>query len=180
MTEHPPAGLDRASFDRLYLRLERPMYNVVYRRLWQVQDSHEVVQEAFVRLWDMRHRVRPATVEPLVWRIALNQASKRARRRRVWGWWSQETDHTPDPGPSAARRLDDHQRTLQVRAAIDALPDTLRDVVVMCELSGLSYAQVADVLGIPVGTVGSRRHAGLAALRRHPSIRRLHESDHDT
>jgi len=177
VSQGTPVGLDRAAFDALYARLERPLYNVVLRRLWQVQDSHEVVQEAFVRLWDMRHRVRMETVEPLVWRMALNLARNRARRRRLWGWWSTETDTTPDLRKSAPRALDDHARALQVRAAVEALPEKLRDVVMLCEFSGLSYAEVGRVLDIPVGTVGSRRNAGLAALRRHPTIRRLRETD---
>ena len=177
MSASPPAGLDRPAFDALFLRLERPLYNVVYRRLWQSQDSHEVVQEASVRLWGMRHRVRMETVDALVWRIALNLASKRARRRRLFGWWSSETEDVVDTSSSAAQQLDDHARSLLVRGAIEALPEKLRDVLMLCELSGMSYAEVGRVLDIPAGTVGSRRNAGLAALRRHPAIRSLRETD---
>jgi RNA polymerase sigma-70 factor (ECF subfamily) len=174
------SGLDQQAFDGLYQRLERPLYNVVYRRLWHVQDSHDVVQEAFVRLWGMRARVRQATVEPLVWRIALNLASTRARRRRLWGWWSRGDDdlaELADTTAEADAQLADHERVLHVRAAVEALPEKLRDVVMLCEFSGLSYAEVGAVLGIPAGTVGSRRHAGLAALRRHPTLRRLGRTD---
>jgi RNA polymerase sigma-70 factor (ECF subfamily) len=172
-----PVGLSREAFDLLYQRLERRLYSVVFRRLWQVQDSHEVVQEAFVRLWDMRHRVRPDSVEPLIWKITLNQASKRARRRRLWGWWSTETDDTPSRQALAPDQLDAHARALMVREAVESLPEKLRDVVMLCELSGMSYADVGAVLDIPPGTVGSRRHAGLAALKRHPSLRRLRAND---
>lgn len=174
------SGLDQQAFDGLYQRLERPLYNVVYRRLWHVQDSHDVVQEAFVRLWGMRARVRLATVEPLVWRIALNLAATRSRRRRLWGWWSRSDaglDTLPDPGAEADARLADHERVLHVRAAVESLPEKLRDVVMLCEFSGLSYAEVGAVLDIPAGTVGSRRHAGLAALRRHPTLRHLGAAD---
>lgn len=180
MSSADASGLDQEAFDGLYQRLERPLYNVVYRRLWHVQDSHDVVQEAFVRLWSMRARVRLETVQPLVWRIALNLATTRARRRRLWGWWSRSEDGLEglaDPAAEADARLADHERVLHVRAAVESLPEKLRDVVMLCEFSGLSYAEVGSVLDIPPGTVGSRRHAGLAALRRHPTLRRLGSPD---
>ena len=160
--------LDAAALDALFLRLERPVYNVVYRWLWNAQDSQEVVQEAFVRLWDMRARVRMQTVEPLVYKIALNLASKRARRRKRWAWWTGDSrvDALPDDQPEASQQLDAHARDLRVRRAVESLPDKLREVVVLCEFSGMSYAKVGAALGIPEGTVGSRRHAAFTRLRR--------------
>ena len=59
-------ALDSPTLERLYTRLERSLYNVVYRFLWTPEDSHDVVQEAFVRLWQMRARVRIESVEPRI------------------------------------------------------------------------------------------------------------------
>ena len=73
----------RRDLEALYARLEKPLYNVVYRRLWSVEDAHDVVQEAFVKLWAMRRRIVPDTVEPLAYRIALNLARSRLRRKRI-------------------------------------------------------------------------------------------------
>ena len=154
------APLDRAAFEALYVRLERPIYNVVHRRLWDAQESHEVVQEAFVQLWRMRSRVRTETVEPLVWRIALNVASKRVRTRRLWRWLSFDADKDVRQVPE-----DLTHRERALRDAVDALPDKLRDVVLLCELSGMSYADVAVTLSIPAGTVASRRHLAVERLR---------------
>ena len=160
-------GLDQAGLEALYLRLERPVYNVVFRWLWDPQDAQEVVQEAFVRLWRMRDRVRVETVEPLVYKIALNQASKKLRWRRTWRLLSFERgggEHGADT-PSADAALAGRQRQQAVRAAVEALPEKQRAVVMLCELSELSYAQVAEVLGVPEGTVASRRHTALKSLR---------------
>ncbi len=161
-------GLDQAGLEALYLRLEKPVYNVVYRWLWNEQDAHEVVQEAFVRLWRMRARVRLETVEPLVYKIALNMASKKLRWRRTWRLLSFERggDEHGAPEPGADQALAAHQRQLAVRAAVEALPEKRRAVVMLCELSGLSYGQVAEVLGIPEGTLASRRHTALKSLRK--------------
>ncbi len=165
-----PTGLSRPELEALYIRLEKPMYNVVYRRLWDSEASHDIVQEVFLRLWDMRHRVRSATVEPLVYRIALNLASKRQRTARLWRWINfDRTDSTSASEPVDAKpRLDsellDRERQVAIRKAVEALPAHLRDVVFLTEFSDMNYNQVGESLGIPAGTVGSRRHAALKQL----------------
>ncbi len=159
----PAARLDQAALERLYSRLERPIYNVVHRSLWSVQDSQDVVHEAFVRLWDMRDRVDMDTVEPLVWKIALNLASKRRRWLRVRRFFGLEG------AASRGERVDDtlsaHADRARVRAAVEGLPDDLRDVVMLTAFSELSYDEVAQLLGIASGTVGSRRNKALRLLR---------------
>jgi RNA polymerase sigma-70 factor (ECF subfamily) len=158
--------LDEAALLHLYERLERPLYNVVYRFLWSPEDSQETVQEAFLRLWRMRARVRMDSVEPLLYRIAVNLARSRLRRRRLWRWVSLEALRnraSRDPGAEElAATTETHGH---VRRAIETLPTDMRRVVILCELAGLSYQQVAAALGIPVGTVGSRRHRALELLR---------------
>lgn len=167
------ATLDRAALEALFRRLERPMHNVVLRSVWSEQESQDVVQEAFVRLWDMRERVELDTVEALVWRIALNLASKRrrwARLRRFFGLQEAPADARPSTDEALAR----DQEERRVRAAVDALPDPLRDVVMLTAFSGMSYEEVGQVLRIPPGTVGSRRNKALGLLRA-----RLVEVDRD-
>src|SRR5688572_17326387 len=51
-------SLDEATFEALYLRLERALYNAAYRYVWHTEDAHDVVQEAFVKIWDARARIR--------------------------------------------------------------------------------------------------------------------------
>jgi RNA polymerase sigma-70 factor (ECF subfamily) len=159
------AGLDEATLSRLYLKLEKPMFNVVYRWLWNASDAQEVTQEAFLKVWDARDRVELATVEPLLYRTALNLASNRRRSARLWRWLgleaaSEETSGAPTPeGALAAART-----AQRVRAAIESLPERLREVVMLAEYADLSYGEIAATLGIPVGTVGSRRNAALAQL----------------
>ena len=157
--------MTKAEFERLFSQLEKPVYNVVYRWLWREEEAADVVQEAFLRLWRMRDDVKAQTVEALVFRIAVNLASNRRRSRKLWQWTGlaalAELGDTQTPESSLASARDRQA----VRDAIDALPEKLRRVVVMTELSGLSYAEVAEALQIPQGTVGSRRSAALATLR---------------
>ncbi len=72
--------------EQLYVRLERPLCNLVFRWVWSMDVAQDVVQDAFVRLWRIRERVDMSTVEPLVYNIALNLAASRRRSMRIWRW----------------------------------------------------------------------------------------------
>lgn len=162
----PPAReLDRATLEDLYRRLEKPLFNAVYRWLWDPSEARDTVQEAFVKLWGMGERVEASRVEPLLWRLALNAAANRRRSRRLWRFLTLEalSDHGAPLAPADAS-LSAAERDRAIREAVDALPDKLKRVVTMCEFSGLGYAEIARTLEIPEGTVASRRNAALAKL----------------
>lgn len=158
--------LDQAALELLYGRLETSMYNVVYRWLWDSEEAHDVVHEAFVRVWKSRHEVDMATVEALLYKTALNLASNRRRSRKLWRWVSLEAlwDRQGSGGLADAE-LSRAQQDAVVRRAVEALPEPLRRVVMLCELSNLTYEQVGLILSIPAGTVGSRRNKALRLLR---------------
>ncbi len=158
-------GLDKATLERLYVRLEKPMYNVVYRWLWNAGDAQDVVQEAFLKIWNVRDEVDLATVDALLYRTALNLASNRRRSSRLWRWIGLEAASAePSPAPTSAEALATAQSRQRVRAAIDALPERLRQVILLTEYSELTHQQIGETLGIPSGTVGSRRNAAIAQL----------------
>src|SRR4051794_886636 len=77
--ERVATALDKPTLEALYMKLEKPMFNVVYRWTWNASDAQDVVQEAFLNIWKARDRVDLATVEPLLYRAALNLASNRRR-----------------------------------------------------------------------------------------------------
>jgi len=167
MTARATPGLDEAELERLYVELEKPLYNVVYRWVWNREEARDVVQEAFIRLWRMRERVESETAKPLVYKIALNLASNRRRTRKLWRWVSLEaiwrrSASTADPEESASAG----ERRAAVRRAIGALPERYRKVVALCELAGMTYGDAAAVLDIPPGTVASRKHTALKLLQR--------------
>jgi len=162
------AVFDTVALERLFHRHEGQLFNVVCRWTWDREDAADIVQEAFGRLWDIRKRVEPAGAKALVYRIALNLAASRRRWRRVRtfvGLESASSDGTAEDSMLAAERRDALGR------ALDQLPDKLRRAVVLCELSELTYTEIAAIEGTRPGTVGSRRSAGLARLR--PLLARL-------
>jgi RNA polymerase sigma-70 factor (ECF subfamily) len=158
--------LDRPTLERAFSAWEGPLYNTLYRWVWDAAEAQDLAQEAFLRVWQMRDRVDPNTLKPLLFRVALNLAANRRRSRKLWGFLTLEALRgAPSAGASPDGSLDQAQRVRATRAAVDALPERLRQVITLCELGQMSHAEVAQTLGIPVGTVGSRRHAALARLR---------------
>lgn len=157
--------LDEATLEELYVKLEKPMFNVVYRWLWNASDAQDVTQQAFLNVWNARERVDLETVEALLYRTALNLASNRRRSARVWRWLGLESvSEAPTEETATDDALDDARKKQRVRAAVEALPERLREVIMLTEYAELSYEQIAATLKIPVGTVGSRRNAALAQL----------------
>lgn len=159
-------GMSEQELEALFGRLEKPVYNVLYRWVWSREAARDLVQETFLRLWKMRRKVVLDTVEPLVYRIALNLARSKLRRRRVLKWVPLEK-----VAPSVADGRDHEEEILRdekrarLRGAVRALPDELREVILLCEFSALSYRQIGEVLSIPAGTVGSRRNRALSELK---------------
>ena len=152
--------------ERLYVRLEKPLYNVVFRSVWRSDEARDVVQATFVRLWRMRERVEMDTVEPLLYKIALNLVASRRRSKKIWRWVSLDAlRDAPSIGTRPDESLAEGEEHAQLHEAVQALPEELRQVVVLCEFSELSYDEIARVLSIPVGTVGSRRNRALRRLR---------------
>lgn len=159
------SAFDAAELEALFVATETALHNVVLRWCWNRDDAAEIVQEAFGRLWTMRARVDPARSRALVFRIALNLAASRRRWRRVRafvGPSSERADERPLPEDDLIRA----ERRGAAGRAIEALPEPLRRALLLCELTDLSYAEIARILDTRPGTVGSRRHAALARVRR--------------
>lgn len=127
--------------------------------------AEEIVQEAFVKLWqrppDAGEPAYPSWLRRVVTNLSIN-ALQRTRRH------ASLPEHSPDPalrhdrGPDA--RADAAEQVAEVRAALDQLDDSKRTILVLRAYEQLSYEQIAEHLGIPVGTVMSRLNRARTAL----------------
>lgn len=144
-----------------YRRLEKPLYNVLYRKLWQAEDCQDLIHDAYVRVWARRERVDESTLDALIWTTALNLARNRLRWRNLWRRVPlDETTTLP-----AVTGSEDFLATRRLRKALAELPTASRDVLLLAEFSGLRGAEIAKVLGIPAGTVASRKHHAMQRLK---------------
>lgn len=154
----------RRALEALYLAHERGLVNAAYRYVWSADDARDIVHDAFVRVWNKRERVDWDRAAGLAYATVLGLARNRRRGnavRRAFGL--RATIEADVAAPDLA--LDDARRDLAVRRAIDALPERLRSVLVMCLYANLDYTEIGSALGIPAGTVGSRRNEAVAKIR---------------
>ena len=162
------SSFEEADLEALYVKLEKPVYNVVYRWVWDREEARDLTQDAFIRLWRMREKIVGDAVEPLVYKIALNLARSALRRRKILKWIPLGSSAPPPIAPGdLAGDLEQNEEQARVRAAIQSLPDDLRPVILLCEFTELNYSQVGKALSIPKGTVGSRRNRALKQLKVH-------------
>lgn len=134
-------------------------------------EAADVVQETYMRAWDRLEELRePGAVMGWLCRIARNVAQDRRR-----GWWSRirapldEADppfDAPDAAAAPDEALATAERAAAVRRALSRLPEKHRVVLVLREVEGMSYEEVAEALGVPVGTVESRLHRARRGLAR--------------
>jgi RNA polymerase sigma-70 factor (ECF subfamily) len=165
-------GGDDSAFEQLYARFQRPVYHYIYRRLGSGPRAEELTQEVFMGLIRSRGSWRQeASFKTYLYRIAFNQCASEARRA---DFRATEPLERPDgseidvesgrPGPeSEARR---HEEAALVMDALASLDGDQREAIMLREYQGLSYEEIAEVLGVAVGTVKSRIFRGKLELKR--------------
>ncbi len=158
---------ERSAYDLLVLKYQHKVVKLVMRYVRNPADAEDVAQEAFIKAYRALPQFRgDSAFYTWLYRIAINTA-KNALVSRDRGVGVYEIDaHAPDENPEMAGRLrdpdtpeglalSDEIRDI-VHAAIGALPDDLRTAIVLRELEGLSYDEIASAMQCPVGTVRSR------------------------
>jgi len=168
------------AFGVLVRRYERELYGYLRRYLGDGNLAEDVFQNTFLQLFLKSDQYEPGRpVRPWLYTIATHQAIDALRRggrhqavsldvqRESSGEGEAQTlmDLLENREPGPLELAHGQERRQRVRAAVDQLPDFLRQVLVMAYYQGLKYREIADILGIPVGTVKSRLHAALVKLQ---------------
>jgi len=153
--------LSKEGFERLYRDSEKQLFNIAYRWAWNRSEPQELVQEAFIRIWSRRLLIDPDRAYAYLVRTVVNLCQKLARRRRRW----QRVRETLGIAGERAPEPDQDYRRRQLRDAVEALPDTLRHALLLTEFTDMKQAEIGDLLGIPAGTVASRRNTAVRQLK---------------
>jgi RNA polymerase sigma-70 factor, ECF subfamily len=154
---------DAGAFELLYRRYARPVFGLALRRLGDRMRAEDAVQETFAAIWRSARTYRPerGPGAPWLYAIARNAIVDRARSK------SEPTAEVPETaslelGPQD--RAEASYLSWRVHRALEDLPRSERDVLELAYWGGLSQSEVADFLGIPLGTVKTRTRAGLGRL----------------
>jgi len=169
-------GGDPTGFEQIVRHYSGMVFSLA-ARLVGPWEAEEVVQETFLRAWRGLETFRgDSSLKTWLYTIALNRAKARqgtlARMRKVFAsrraaeeedrpWPGEEA---PDPSASPEEQTLALEQRTRLRRAIRNLPEEFRHAVVLRDLEGLSYDEIARVLGVPIGTVRSRIARGRAAL----------------
>jgi RNA polymerase sigma-70 factor (ECF subfamily) len=163
---------DRSAFDQLVLRWDRKIQGAIYRLMGSEEEARDLCQEAFLKAYRGLGAFKgEARFSSWLYQIALNLCRDRMRRRRGRTLVSLDALEADGQAPvlrEEANALDlVEARDLQqrVRAAVLALADDQREVIVLKEYEGLTFQEIAEVLDLPVSTVKTRLYRGLDRLR---------------
>jgi RNA polymerase sigma factor (sigma-70 family) len=144
------------------------VYRLAYRLTGNPHDAEDLTQEVFVRVFRSLSSYTPGTFEGWLHRITTNLFLDSARRRqriRFEGLADEMAHRLAGSEPTPAQVFDDTHLDDDVQAALKALPPEYRAAVVLCDIEGFSYEEIAATLGVKLGTVRSRIHRGRAQLR---------------
>jgi len=158
---------DREAFDRLFRLLQEPLYRYIFSLVGARAPAEDVLQEVFILIYrKIRWLREPELLRPWVYRIATREAFKHLKRERRW------TDKAEDesallnlPAPSRDETAPEIGAQL-VAQLVERLSPASRAVIVLHYLHQMPLAEIAEVMGVAVGTVKSRLAYGLELMRR--------------
>jgi RNA polymerase sigma-70 factor (ECF subfamily) len=182
---------DREAFTQLIMQYQVPLYNMALRMVGRPDDAADIAQEAFLRAWEKIRTLREAPFKSWLFQIAANLCYDHFRRGKRYGVMPDEDQTsyqssnvvglgiaTPDP----QERAEANERTRLVRESIQALDHDMRIAIVLRDVNGMAYDEIASVLRVPLGTVKSRIARARAQvqeqLQRHPDFFPTREDAH--
>lgn len=153
------------AFEELVDRYKTRLVNVIYRMLNDQNEAEDLVQETFLRVWTHRQDYDFSyCLSTWIYTIALNLAKNELRKRRKFKFFSlldmtEKGLELPDPkmGPSALGHM--------LEGAISKLPGKYKEAFLLRDVEQLPYEEVAQILGVPLGTVKSRVNRARAVLK---------------
>ena len=165
------AGEDKA-FEELVKRYKTKLFNYIYKYISDVERSEEITQEVFIRIYRSRERYKiKAKFSTFIYRIALNLAFNevRNRNRRKTDLHNEFDDKVFDDKIREHNTPEKIYEKKEIEHIVDReisnLSSKYKDVILLCDIEGLSYKEVAQILDISIGTVQSRLSRGRVRLK---------------
>ena len=170
---------DKAAFDRIVLKHKDNLFNLVYWYLNDYQQANDCAQEIFIKVFKNLKQFRfESAFSTWLYKIAANTC-KNVLKSATYKWGkktvplenprgskAQNPAHEiPDAGPSPANGLERKERLMLIQEAINSLPEEQNQVVVLRDIQGLSYDEIAEITGMKPGTIKSRLARGRLELR---------------
>jgi RNA polymerase sigma-70 factor (ECF subfamily) len=172
-------GGDMAAFDQLVVKHKDKLFNMVYWLLGDYQEANDCAQEIFIKVFKSIKKFRfESSFSTWLYRIAINTCKNKLKSSAYR--WKKKTVSLENPdgskqdkrsyeiqngSPSPENKLEKKERIMLIQKAVNALPQEQNRVVVLRDIQGLSYQEIADITGLNLGTVKSRLARARLVLR---------------
>lgn len=165
---------DQQAFGELVRKYMQRAYYGALGLTGSHDDALELSQEAFARAFRARDSIDPERpfytwyyqiLRRLCFNLGRDESSRRRKLQEQGSWLLAEAEQRQNPGPETT--LQQQQLQGRCQQAIESLPDTEREIIVLRELQGLGYQEIAGLLDIPIGTVMSRLYSARKRLATH-------------
>jgi RNA polymerase sigma-70 factor, ECF subfamily len=164
-------------FEAEALPLLPGMYSAAYRLTRNPSDAEDLVQETFLRAYRAFHQFEPGTnLKAWLYRILMNTFINSYRKRQrepqtvsdeeIADWYLYSKMNEAGLEPSAETAVIESLPDEEVQEALSSLPEQFRIAVLLADVEGFSYKEIAEITGVPIGTVMSRLHRGRKALQK--------------
>jgi RNA polymerase sigma-70 factor (ECF subfamily) len=161
----PATVCEEVTYHAVFQEVAPKLRNFLYYRCGEAENAADMVQEAFLRLWQNCAKVLPAQASSWLFKVAENIFFKQKERGKValkYEW------RMAGPEPTYAspqEELEEKEFQQQLEDALAALPDGAREVFLLNRIDGLKYREIAELLGISQKAVEKRMHRALVSLR---------------
>jgi RNA polymerase sigma factor, sigma-70 family len=162
---------DEAAFEELIRQYEKKVYTLCFRMCGNSEDAEETAQDAFLALWRGIDRFRQeSSLSTWIYRLATNACIDTLRRRKKQSGSVSLDDEelfvdAVDTSPQPQETVEHREARKLLQEGLSALPEEYRKVLILREIEGLSYTEIAESASIELGTVKSRISRGRSLLR---------------
>jgi len=171
---------DMTAFDHLVLKHKDKLFNMVYWLLGDYQEANDCAQEIFIKVFKSIKKFRfESAFSTWLYRIAINTCKNRLKSSEFR--WNKKTVSLENPesskegnrayeiqngSPSPENKLEKKEKIMLIQKAVNSLPQDQNRVIVLRDIQGLSYQEIADITGLNLGTVKSRLARARMELRK--------------
>ena len=162
---------DEAAFEELIRQYEKKVYTLCFRMCSNSEDAEEAAQDAFLALWRGIDRFRQeSSLSTWIYRLATNACIDTLRRRKKQSGSISLDDEelfvdAVDTSPQPQETVEHREARKLLQEGLSALPEEYRKVLILREIEGLSYTEIAECASLELGTVKSRISRGRSLLR---------------
>jgi RNA polymerase sigma-70 factor (ECF subfamily) len=158
-------AISRQELEDFYTESESRLFNFALRWTWNPHTAEEIVHDALIRIWERRDTVDLTTLQSLAYKTIQNLSLNEIRRKKLRAVIPLLEWILPPPGTDLESEFTGKQELQKLERELALLPVELKEVLLLCEFSEMTYAEIGLLLKIPEGTVASRKNRALKILK---------------